>query len=351
MAAGAVTTSDRIAIAHVSITALMSAAPLANPLRTVIVAVALATLACAGSRWPRLPPGQTAPTNVTVTQVPLNPEDPGRDRVGTLLYAGGLQLTSPDDSGFHDLSDLEVSADGQLVAVGDKGQLVHARLVLDAHGRLIGLTGLRATRLTGLDGQPLGDKNESDAEGLAVLANGDMLVSFEQQHRVWRYPRGGGRPVAAHAPLVVFPANAGMEALAAEPDRGPTAYLVGGEQSGQTWHCDLKTACVAGGMIVKADTAGLVAIRPLPGGRRAWLLRSAIQGNSRITNAITLRITDPAGRTIDEQELEPPLTVDNFEGLAAVARPGGRIRFYLVSDDNTPTKTQRVLLLAFDWQP
>jgi hypothetical protein len=44
------------------------------------------------------------------------------------------------------------------------------------------------------------------------------------------------------------------------------------------------------------------------------------------------------------------LSVDNFEGLAAVPGPAGGIRFYLVSDDNA-SREQRTLLLAFDWWP
>ena len=45
-------------------------------------------------------------------------------------------------------------------------------------------------------------------------------------------------------------------------------------------------------------------------------------------------------------ELKHPGTVDNFEGIAAVATPTGT-RLYLLSDDNF-SETQRTLLLAFD---
>ncbi|MDB5421700.1 MAG: hypothetical protein JWR59_1647, partial [Brevundimonas sp.] len=67
-------------------------------------------------------------------------------------------------------------------------------------------------------------------------------------------------------------------------------------------------------------------------------------------SVIDLRITDAAGRTVDEMELRGPLTVDNFEGLAAVPKPDGGVRFYLISDDNF-SSAQRTLLLAFDWKP
>jgi hypothetical protein len=97
---------------------------------------------------------------------------------------------------------------------------------------------------------------------------------------------------------------------------------------------------------------GLVAARRLPEGRTAWLLRAF---NPVTRSVIDLRITDQAGRVVDQQELRGPLTVDNFEGLAAVPAPSaskgdGTIRFYLISDDNF-SSSQRTLLLAFDWKP
>jgi hypothetical protein len=49
-------------------------------------------------------------------------------------------------------------------------------------------------------------------------------------------------------------------------------------------------------------------------------------------------------------DLAAPMTVDNCEGLAAVLRPDGGVRFYLLSDDNA-LASQRTLLLAFDWRP
>lgn len=288
---------------------------------------------------------------VTVTAIPLNPADGSQDRVGTLHYAGGVVLLSPDESGFHDLSDLEVSPGGELVAIGDKGQFVRARLVFDARGRLTGLSHMTATRLTNVNGQPLGDKEESDAEGLARLPNGDLLVSFERQHRIWLYPGDGGPPRPVPAPAATFPDNGGLEAIAADPESGPSAYVTAGEVSGDTWRCTVTSACVPGPALRKDPEFGVVAARSLPHGRRAWLLRATVPSAGQITNVITLRIDDASGRTLDEQQIRAPLTVDNFEGLSAVARPDGTLRFYLVSDDNTPTTTQRTLLLAFDWRP
>ena len=65
---------------------------------------------------------------------------------------------------------------------------------------------------------------------------------------------------------------------------------------------------------------------------------------------VTLRIAEADGRTVDELALGAPLTVDNYEGLAALPRADGSVRFYLISDDNF-SRLQRTLLVAFDWHP
>ena len=52
---------------------------------------------------------------------------------------------------------------------------------------------------------------------------------------------------------------------------------------------------------------------------------------------------------IDDLTMMAPLTRDNFEGVAVVARPGGVYRFYFISDDNF-SQTQHTYLIAFDWK-
>ena len=61
-------------------------------------------------------------------------------------------------------------------------------------------------------------------------------------------------------------------------------------------------------------------------------------------------IIHDAGGEIARLEMTRPLTVDNYEGLAAIPAEDGSVRFYLLSDDNFQS-SQRTLLLAFDWKP
>jgi hypothetical protein len=287
------------------------------------------------------------PISVEAVPVLLNPRNRSQVAIGDFIFAGGLALTSRQTDRLHGLSDLEITGTDRLTAVGDLGIVFDARLVLDSAGRLVNLADAHLTPLTAEDGKPLSDKADADAEGLALLPGGDRLVSFERRDRVWLYPASGDPPRPVPMPQVSFPPNGGMEALAIDPEAGSDAYVVGAEVSGETWTCHLfSTPCIKGPTVYKPEEFGLVAIKRLPGMRTVYLLRAfdAVRGNR---NSLQIfRST----RMVARMDLAPPLTVDNYEGLAAVPRTDGGVRFYLISDDNA-SATQRTLLLAFDWQP
>lgn len=318
------------------------------------LALALLLAACVREVAPALPAAPVpAGSAITVAAEPVprftgDSQPPGCRDDCAWSFAGALHLTSADTSRLHGLSELEVDRDGRLTAVTDVGDLLQGRVVLDREGRLSGLVETTLTPLVGLEGEPITGKRSADAEGLATLANGDRLVSFEVDHRIWLYPARGGLPRPAPSPAADLPENGGMEALSADPERGPDAYLVGIEADGRTWECRIATGCRPGARVsLPDDLFGLVAARRLGGGRTAWLLRAydPLRGNR-----IELRITDAAMKVVDRMEIARPATVDNFEGLAAVAGPDGGYRFYLISDDNF-ARSQRTLLMALDWWP
>ena len=310
----------------------------------IAIGVALLSSIAAGQSTTALPPGGRV--SVRAAQVPLNPTEPSQRAVGDFLFAGGLALTSADGQ-LHGLSDLHVSASGQLTAVSDGGDLIDAQLVMDKDGRLADVANLRRTRLTGEDGRPLVGKINADAEGLAVLPNGDRLVSFEGRARILLYPAGGGGPQSVPMPAVTFPENGGMEAITADPAAASDAYAVGSEVSGETWNCRLSVpTCTKGPVTLKTVFYGLVSMRRLPGGEMVYLLRTIDQQRR---YRVILKVVKEA-REMARLDLEPPMNVENFEGLAVVSRPDGGLRFFLLSDDNESPR-ERTLLFAFDWLP
>lgn len=311
--------------------------------------IALGLLACcapAPASLPAKPVAAGPAITVNAAPVALNPQAPEAERLGAFTYAGGLVLTATDTSRFHGLSDLLVSGDGALTAITDEGDLIEGRILLDAAGRLQGLSDVRLTPLAGPDGRPLPNKAASDAEGLARLPNGDRLVSFERESRIWLYPAAGGPPRAVPSPSADFPLNGGMEALSGDPEAGPDAYRVAEEDSGETWRCRLGTGCEAAAPVDKAADFGVVAMRRLAGDQTAYLLRAWDPARG---NRIILTIQGPGGE-VGRLEMARPLTVDNFEGVDFVPRAEGGYRLYLLSDDNFQA-SQRTLLLAFDWTP
>jgi hypothetical protein len=273
------------------------------------------------------------------------PDSPATTRVGNFPFAGALVLTSTQSDRLHGLSDLEVDGDGRLMAVSDFGWLWRARLMLDRDRRLTGIDASTIEPLTDLDGHPLRDKAESDAEGLAVLADGSFLVSFEEHHRIWRYPPNLGPPTPMPTPDTAMPFNSGMEALAADPTAGREAYLVGVESTGGVWSCEIAAACQPLRTIERSDTAfGLVALRRASGDRTIALLRAF---DERRGNRIWIEIFKGSA-LVDRLEMAPPMTIDNFEGLAVTEQSGEGLRLYLLSDDNATTR-QQTILMAFDW--
>jgi len=306
-------------------------------------ALALALLLCACGQ----PTGAFAPIAIKAVPIPLDPEDPGHVSFGAFTYVGGLWLTSRDTSRLHGLSDLKIDPSGRLIAQGDEGDVLEGRLRLDSRGRPAAIDEARIGRLTGPDGRELKGKDESDSEGVAVLPDGDRLVSFERHDRILLYPAAGGPPRLAPSPNVKFPYNTGMEALTADPEVGPDAYLVGSEGDGRIWACKVSGSCVERRRVAVPPAFGLTAIAALPGGRLAALTRAFDPLRS---VRVQISITGPDGAELGRLNLARPLNIDNFEGLAALPRPDGSVRFYVISDDNFAF-FQRTLFLAFDWRP
>ncbi|WP_296175902.1 esterase-like activity of phytase family protein [uncultured Brevundimonas sp.] len=259
-------------------------------------------------------------------------------------YAGGVTLLADAGSPLHSLSDLKLTGDGGFIAVSDVGDLARGTLALDGRERLIGLEGLRVRRLSLTDGTPISQKAEGDAEGLAVTAAGDLLISFERDHRIWNYgPLNALRtPQAVRRPDFPFAENDGMEGLAASGD----GWRAAGE-SGGVWDCSaLRCAIVTAPpeTLLNDSDYRITGMDRDPAG--GWFV---VQRSYRAPIDVRARVRRMAqdgtlGPVLVELKL--PGTTDNFEGIAAERR-GERTRLYILSDDNF-NAVQRTMMLAFD---
>lgn len=255
-----------------------------------------------------------------------------------VTWAGGLVLRGPD---LHGLSDLKIQGDRAWV-VSDFGDLVRFTIRLDQNGRLSSADRAVSRPLTGPDGAVLTPKANADAEGLALLPDGRVLISFERDHRIWSYGVGANdRPVLVSTPRHPFEDNQGLEGLAPAPDG---RWLALGEAGG-AWLCDAD-ACEPLPNAPTAYTDGFLTTGADVDPAGGWfvvqrLFTPPLNMQSRV------RRMAPDGTLSDPLiHLRPPASTDNFEGIAAVPTATGT-RVYLLSDDND-NFVQKTLLLAFD---
>lgn len=293
------------------------------------------------------------------TPVPLDPLHPNRHQVGRLEFRGGLSL-APGAADIGGLSALAVLEDGhQFIAISDVGRVVSGRMVFDAAGRLRGVTDLASKPLPDTSGQPVQGRRR-DSEGLARLPGGGWVVSFEREHRLMRYPPGLGRsdglptPIPLPPGLDKAPDNGGIESVTVLADGRLLAIEEGDDPE------NVNHRAWVGGLGAKSGWARLTyrsarSFRPtdattLPSGDVVVLERYASWfGGVAARLALVPASAIIAGAVLEGEELarlEPPMSVDNFEGIAAVPGRSGETLIYLVSDDNF-SPLQRTLLLQF----
>lgn len=306
--------------------------------RLGLVSTLLLAAACAGigTSRPLLPAPGERPIPIESRATPLGPV--GATLAEGITYAGGLTLRGPD---LHGLSDLKIDGDTAWI-VSDFGSLIRLRLLTETTGRLTGATAATARPLVDTDGSVLTPKPRADAEGIAILDDGSVLVSFERDHRIWNYGRNGQtRPVPMPQPDAEVPDNAGMEGLATA---GADGWLVLSEAGGG-WTCQ-STGCAPLPAYPEIGEDGFRvtgADRDPAGG---WFVVERYFSPPLSMRARVRRLADDGTPGPVLIELRPPASVDNMEGIAAVETPTGT-RLYLLSDDND-NPLQRTLLLAFD---
>ena len=202
----------------------------------------------------------------------------------------------------------------------------------------------------------------ADAEGLAALGHGAYAVSFEREHRIDRYdisPDWSGVAIATPTPMPAPPGtdrlreNGGMEALVPS-EFGLWAgveYPIVEGQPHSIWHLRdgaedyaINFRTPAGfGITGMARHGGIFVLerfysRDIGNRIRISMMDDAVAATGAGQSSPLLAETLLA-------ELEPGMTIDNFEGIS-VGEVEGETRLFILSDDNY-NPGQRTLLLSF----
>ncbi len=302
------------------------------------------------------PAALAEPVELDFEPVLLNSEAPYEKTVGGLKYRGGLVLQSETDA-FGGLSALLVGKDGKrLIALGDRGRRFEAGIAYDAKGNLSGLYDASLVRLTGTDGNPLSGKSSSDAESLAWDRgdrDGGVIAAFERRHRLLRYRAGRAKAEGLAPPpeILLAPRNGGIESLtrladgrlvAISEDLATKGGVFGWVEARKGWSTFIYET---DGLFVPKGAA------TLPGGDVLVLERFYIDKENQGARLMRLGPSAfvPGARIkgAPVADLRPPLTIDNFEGVAVAEGRRGETLIYLISDDNFSPR-QRTLLMMFE---
>jgi hypothetical protein len=319
----------------------------------VAIIVLLPTIASGAAR--------AEPINISATPVELNPADPDQHHVGQLEFIAGFALTG-DSANWGGLSGMVLSSDGTtLTAIADVGFWYRWQLHHDASGRLVGISDAETGPLLDQGGKPVAGKANGDAESVSRAPGGSLCVTFEQRHRIWRYDGPGNpflsaaHPVRTPAAMATLPKNEGIEAavflgadrmlLLSEGGRTASGDLQGWIGAGKRWQ---PLTLAATGEFVPTD------LSMLPNGDVLLLERSysLLAGAGARLSILPIASIAPGARLAGREiaVIRPPLTVDNFEDVAARKAADGATLIYIMSDDNQ-NLLERTLLLQFRLTP
>ena len=291
-----------------------------------------------------------------IEKIALDSSDAQRNQIGQLRFLGGIAIPRMGEN-LGGLSSLRWDTESErLLSLTDDARWFW--LTLEENGHVLtGLSRFHTGPLLGLDGAPLvnpvfSGKGDADSESLTRSKKGGWLVGFEHNHRIWHYPDIAGLPQATpfdpRAIFGQFPANSGLETLTG--DEESLFLCVQREPADPKPNC-ARTAAGKSPELLKIDPpaqlleyAGVATdADTLSDGTILLMIRSYTAG---FGNTVGIVAINPAGEQREIAALAPPITLDNFEGLA-VREEGERTFLYFVSDDNF-SSDQRTLLVKFE---
>ena len=153
----------------------------------------------------------------------FDPREPARVQFGSLVFRGGLVLTSSAKE-FGGLSSLKMDADGaRFLSISDRGYWMRGRIVYRGTAP-IAIADAEIAPVLGADGKPTRSRrNWFDSEALAGDGT-SLFVAFERVHEILRFDvrdglRARGQPIPVAPAMKTLPLNQGIECLAM-PARG-----------------------------------------------------------------------------------------------------------------------------------
>ncbi len=286
-------------------------------------------------------------------------------RFGKLEFRGGLVLTSPART-FGGLSGIVIDPDGRrFMAVSDETGWLSAEIVYSGTAPA-SIKSARMGPIRGVAGRALDKKRDLDAEAIAILdgdlTRGTVLIGFERNHRIGRFPVLDGVLQNPVGYLKLPP-----EAKRMRTNKGFEAVTVmqGGPHKGSVIAFSERfpdnPAQHTGWLWVKGEPQRLA----FPDIGEFEVTDSAsladgtllvLERRFRWTEGVKMRIRRFAagevkpgvvmqGDTLIEADLASE--IDNMEGLTWHRAASGEIVLTLISDDNFNHFLQRTLLLQF----
>lgn len=307
--------------------------------------------------------GSTSVEPVEISARPITQFQIGRGdkQFGPLEFVGGLEMTSPRRD-FGALSAFRfIRAGSDFIGVADTGFWFFGTVVRDADRRPTGIQNFRMQQMVDETGQPIDEKWEVDAEGLAVK-DGIATVGFERGHRVAQFKVDPSDMKAAFRQLdFLVPArelrqNRGFETV--------THANANGRLRGGLVVVSEKSLDKAGNIyaaIIEGPNKGVFTVKRngdfditdgafLPDGDLLLLERSFS-----MARGVKMRLRRIHGESVEKGavadgpvllQADMGYQIDNMEGLDVWTRDDGALMVSLISDDNHSI-LQRNLYLEF----
>ncbi|WFP64665.1 esterase-like activity of phytase family protein [Mesorhizobium sp. WSM4904] len=307
---------------------------------------------------------QRAPVEaIGISARPITEFRVGRDQkqFGPLEFVGGLEMTSPSRD-FGALSALRFLKPGSdFIGVADTGFWFFGTITHDADKRPSGVSNFRMQQMVDASGQPIDEKWEVDAEGLAVK-DGIATVGFEREQRVVQFKIEPDNMKAPFKTLdYLVPARELRQNRGFETVTHANPY---GQHQGGLVVVSEKSLDKAGNIyaaIIEGPKKGVFTVKRkgdfditdgafLPDGDLLLLERSFS-----MARGMKMRLRRIYGESVERDavadgpvllEADMGYQIDNMEGLDVWTRADGALMVSLVSDDNHSI-LQRNLYLEF----